>query len=50
MSKLYETAMKGYEYLEKKYPDRICSIDASMAIDEITYRIIKAASQKMFGC
>ena len=42
--------MKGYEYLEKKYPDRICSIDASMAIDEITYRIIKAASQKMFGC
>lgn len=43
----YENAMKGYDYLEKKYPDRVFSVDASKAIDEIAYRIIKIASQKM---
>lgn len=45
----YKKAMEGYESMEKTYPDRICSIDASMPIDYINYRIIKAASQKMFG-
>lgn len=43
----YENVMNGYEYLEKKYPDRICSVDASKAIDEISYRIIKLVNQKM---
>lgn len=43
----YENAMKGYEYLAKKYPERVFSVDASKAIDEIAYRIIKIASQKM---
>lgn len=45
----YQRALKGYEYLEQKYPDRIFPIDASKAIDEIAYNIIKFTNDKRAG-
>ena len=42
----YKNALAGYEYVEKKYPDRIFPIDASQAIDEIAYKIIKITNEK----
>lgn len=42
----YKNALVGYDYLEKKYPDRVYPIDASRAIDEIAYEIIKLVNCK----
>lgn len=41
----YKNAVTGYEYVEKKYPDRIFPIDATQAIDEIAYNIIKITNE-----
>lgn len=45
-SSFYKKALLGYEYVEKKYPDRIFPIDASRPIDEIAYNIIKITNEK----
>lgn len=39
---------KGYEELEKKYPDRIVPIDASETVDKISVKIIETVMTRIY--
>jgi dTMP kinase len=38
-AEFYDAVLRGYAELEKRYPDRIIGIDASLGIDEIHIKI-----------